>query len=74
MLFAELLDEDIVYEIPQTKERIRGRENYTAFNATYPGDWKIQIDRLIVNDNQGVSHIYFHVEGEVMTGILYLAH
>jgi hypothetical protein len=43
---AELLDPDVVYEIPQTRERIHGRDRYVAFNAEYPGDW--HIDPLVV--------------------------
>ena len=34
--FGALLAPDVVYEIPQTRERIRGRENYVRFNAEYP--------------------------------------
>ncbi|HEV7761039.1 MAG TPA: nuclear transport factor 2 family protein, partial [Acidimicrobiales bacterium] len=39
---AELLAEDVVYEIPQTRERIRGRDRYVTFNAEYPGDWHVE--------------------------------
>jgi hypothetical protein len=31
--FSELLAEDVVYEGPQTRERVRGRANYVRFNV-----------------------------------------
>jgi len=37
--FAEVLHPDVVYEIPQSRERIRGREAYVQFNREFPGDW-----------------------------------
>ena len=40
--FGALLAPDVVYEIPQTRKRIRGRENYVRFNAEYPGEWHIE--------------------------------
>lgn len=30
---ADVLDPDVVYELPQTRERIRGRDRYVTFNA-----------------------------------------
>lgn len=32
----------VVYEIPQTRERIRGRDAYLQFNREYPGDWHLR--------------------------------
>jgi ketosteroid isomerase-like protein len=34
--WAALLDPDVVYEIPQSRERIRGRDRYLQFNQEYP--------------------------------------
>jgi ketosteroid isomerase-like protein len=34
-----LLHDDFVCEWPQSRERIRGRENYVAINQNYPGTW-----------------------------------
>ncbi|MCC9707239.1 nuclear transport factor 2 family protein [Streptomyces sp. MNU76] len=45
--FAETLAEDVVYELPQTRERIRGRERYVEFNREYPGDWHARIERIV---------------------------
>ena len=67
--FAELLHEDIVYDVPQTRERVRGRSAYVEFNESYPGDWTLEIDALVADDGQAVSRISFVVNGEVETGI-----
>lgn len=51
--FAELLDADVVYEIPQTRERIRGRDRYVTFNAEFPGDWHIEPEVVLGDDRNG---------------------
>ena len=55
--FESLLHKDIVYEIPQTRERIRGRTAFREFNASYPGNWTLEIARLVVDEHQAVSQI-----------------
>jgi hypothetical protein len=37
-----LLAEDVLYEMPQTRERIRGRSAFLQFNMEYPGDWRLR--------------------------------
>ena len=54
---AELLAEDVVYELPQTRERIRGRDRYVTFNAEYPGDWHIA-PRVILGDDHNGSLLF----------------
>ena len=55
--FAALLDPDVVYEIPQTRERIRGRDSYVRFNAEYPGDWHIE-PRVVLGDDHDGSLLF----------------
>jgi hypothetical protein len=50
---AELLDPDVVYEIPQSRERIRGRERYLTFNTEYPGDWHLEPVVVLGDDHDG---------------------
>ncbi len=50
---AELLDPDVVYELPQTRERIRGRDRYITFNAEYPGDWHIEPTVVLGDEHDG---------------------
>ncbi|MFF9775020.1 nuclear transport factor 2 family protein [Streptomyces sp. NPDC013978] len=50
--FAETLAADVVYELPQTRERIRGRERYVEFNREYPGDWHARVERIVAEPGQ----------------------
>ena len=67
--FAETLAEDVVYELPQTRERIHGRERYVRFNREYPGDWHLRIERIVAEPGQVVSWIRSTVGLEEMYGI-----
>ncbi len=67
--FAALLDENVVYEVPQTRERIRGRDHYLDFNITFPGEWQLRVDSVIGNAQQAVSRITFFVDGTSCEGI-----
>ena len=44
-----LMSQDVVYEMPQTRERIRGRAAYREFNAAYPGEWHLQ-PKVVIGD------------------------
>ncbi|MGI9051222.1 MAG: nuclear transport factor 2 family protein [Ilumatobacteraceae bacterium] len=46
---ARLLHPDVVYEVPQTRERIVGRDRYVQFNGEYPGDWHLA-PRVVLGD------------------------
>ena len=50
---AELLDPEVIYEVPQTRERIRGRDRYVQFNAEYPGDWHVEPRVVLADDHDG---------------------
>lgn len=62
--FAALLQEDVVYTIPQTREIVRGRAGYTDFNATFPGDWQVVILRTLAEGDQGISLTAFRLGGQ----------
>jgi hypothetical protein len=80
--FASVLHPDVVYEVPQTRERIRGRDRYVTFNVEYPGDWHIS-PRLIIaegrdanllfewelGDERSLAMAYFEVDGGVITKV-----
>lgn len=53
--FADVLHPDVVYEIPQSRERIRGRDRYVQFNRDYPGDWHLRPTRTLVDGAAGVT-------------------
>ncbi|MGI9093903.1 MAG: nuclear transport factor 2 family protein [Mycobacteriales bacterium] len=45
--FGDLLSEQVVYEAPQSRERVRGRESSVRFNAEgFPGDWHLRVTRV----------------------------
>lgn len=67
--FAALLEEAVVYEVPQTRERVRGRANYVEFNRTYPGDWRVKIVEFVVEGTRAVTVIDFLDGATAQTGI-----
>ncbi|MER5401229.1 nuclear transport factor 2 family protein [Streptomyces sp. NPDC002599] len=69
--FAQLLAEDVVYTLPQTRERISGRERYVEFNREYPGDWRVQIERVIAETGQAVTWTRVTVGLEEMHAITF---
>jgi hypothetical protein len=56
--WESLMSPDVVYVMPQTHERIRGRAAYREFNETYPGEWHLTPHLVIGNDWQAV--VWFH--------------
>jgi ketosteroid isomerase-like protein len=52
---SPLLHDDFVFELPQSGERIRGRDNFIAMNAHYPGQWRIRIQRAVAQGDQVVT-------------------
>ena len=54
--FGELLADDVVYEAPQSRERVRGRDAYLRFNAEgFPGEWRIAVERIVAAELGAVS-------------------
>jgi ketosteroid isomerase-like protein len=70
--FAELLADDVVYEMPQTRERIRGRAAYVQFNREYPGDWHVTVQRLTGSGAHAATWTSFNVDGQTETGLAFL--
>jgi hypothetical protein len=69
--FGALVAPDVVYELPQTRERIRGRERYVRFNAEYPGDWTVEPVRIVGDDRRAASWTRFLVDGAEQTGLCF---
>ena len=61
--WAGLLDPDVVYEIPQSRERIRGRDRYLQFNQEYPGDWHLRPKVIIADEHRGVVWFEWRLGG-----------
>lgn len=41
-----MLSDDVVYELPQNRERIHGKPTLRQFNVEYPGDWQMTLRRV----------------------------
>jgi ketosteroid isomerase-like protein len=70
--FGALLADDVVYEAPQTRERVSGRDAYIRFNAEgFPGDWHLAAQRIVSQDRTAVSMIEFSEAGDSQTGLCF---
>ena len=68
---AEVLHPDVVYEIPQTRERIHGRDRYVTFNAEYPGEWHIEPHVVLGDDRNGSVLFLWTLGGESSLAIAF---
>ncbi|SIQ35496.1 SnoaL-like domain-containing protein [Micromonospora avicenniae] len=59
-----LLADDMVYHLPQTRERIRGREAFLQFNREYPGGWHLSVTRVTGAGARAASWITVDIDGE----------
>ncbi|WP_298323196.1 nuclear transport factor 2 family protein [Haloactinopolyspora sp.] len=69
--FATTLADDVVYTLPQTRERIRGKSAYVQFNAEYPGAWRLTVQRLVAVGDEAASWVDFRVGDEQMIGVTF---
>jgi ketosteroid isomerase-like protein len=52
-----LLHDDFVCIWPQSKERIRGADNFVALNENYPGKWAVHVKRVVSAGDLVVSEV-----------------
>ncbi|HEY3506869.1 MAG TPA: nuclear transport factor 2 family protein [Actinocatenispora sp.] len=71
--FATVLAEPVRYELPQTGERITGRERYVRFNREYPGDWHLAVRDVLVDGDRAVSRLDFTVDGGTQQAVTFFA-
>ena len=70
--FASLLAEQVVYEGPQTRERVRGRAAYLQFNAEgFPGDWHLTVQRIVGQGQHAASWIEMSDAGDRYPGLCF---
>jgi ketosteroid isomerase-like protein len=67
-----LLADDVVYEMPQTRERIRGRQAFVQFNADYPGDWHLRPHRVLADGSRAALLLDVRVGTEVLDACVWL--
>ena len=69
---AGLVAEQVVYEAPQTRERVRGRTAYLRFNAEgFPGDWHLKVERIVGEGRHAASWIEFSDAGDRYPGLCF---
>lgn len=69
---AALLADDVVYEMPQTRERIRGRDAFVQFNIDYPGDWHMLLRQVVADGSLAALWLDVRVGGEQMDACVWL--
>lgn len=58
--FVGLVADDVVYEAPQTRERVCGREAYRRFNAEgFAREWHVTVERVIGEGKHAASWAEF---------------
>ena len=69
--WVALLHPEVVYELPQSRERIRGRDCYLQFNREYPGDWHLSLTLAIGDATHGVARFGWRVGDESAEGVAF---
>ena len=70
--FDALLRPEVVYEVPQSRERVHGREALRAFNTAYPGDWHLGLAESYADNEGGVARLDWRIGvGETDTAIVF---
>jgi predicted ester cyclase len=67
-----LLADDVVYEMPQTRERIRGKPAFLQFNMEYPGDWHLRVRRMVADGRFAALWIDARVSDEGQDACVWL--
>ncbi len=62
-VWAGLLHPAVIYEIPQSRERIRGRDRYLRFNQEFPGDWHLRPKVTIADERRAVVWFEWLLDG-----------
>ncbi|MEV7230573.1 nuclear transport factor 2 family protein [Polymorphospora sp. NPDC051019] len=69
---AAMLTDDVVYEMPQTRERLRGRDAFVRFNIEYPGDWHLRIRQLAADGRVAALWLDFRVGADQQDACVWL--
>jgi len=69
---AGLLAEQVVYEAPQARERVRGRAAYLRFNVEgFPGDWHLNVERIVGEGRHAASWVEFSDASDGYPGVCF---
>ena len=71
-VFVALVAPDVVYEAPQTRERVRGRAAYLRFNSEgFDRDWHLTVQRIVGQGQHAASWIQMSDEGDDYPGVCF---
>ncbi len=72
--FGRLVADEVVYEGPQTRERVRGREAYLRFNSEgFPGEWHLEVQRIVGEGAHAASWVSFTSPAGTQPGLCFFA-
>jgi predicted ester cyclase len=71
--FSDLLADDVIYEAPQTRERVQGASNYVLFNVEgFPGPWHLNVVQIVGEGRHAASWVDFtNADGTTQPGLCY---
>jgi ketosteroid isomerase-like protein len=70
--FGDLLADDVFYQCPQSRERVRGKDAYLRFNIEgFPGDWRIEARKVVGDGQHAASWIEFTDAAGTQTGLCF---
>jgi ketosteroid isomerase-like protein len=70
--FGDLLADDVVYEAPQSHERVSGKAAYLRFNREgFAGQWHLTIARIVADDHGAASWIQMSESGDNYPGLTF---
>jgi hypothetical protein len=70
--FAGLVAEQVVYQAPQARERVRGRAAYLRFNMEgSQGDWHLTVKRIVGEGRHRASWMEFSDAGDRYPGVCF---
>ncbi len=70
-IFGQLLATDVVYDLPQPRQRLHGRETFVRFNAEYPGDWHLTVQRVIGEESRAATWIRVTLDGSELPALTF---
>jgi ketosteroid isomerase-like protein len=54
---GDLVADDFVLDWPESRERIRGRDNFVELNRNYPEGWSIEVLQIVTEGDRVVSEV-----------------
>jgi predicted ester cyclase len=70
--FGTLLADDVIYQGPQTREQVRGREAYIRFDVEgFAYDWHSTVRRIVGEGQHAASWIEFTGPGGSQPGLCF---